>query len=259
MHYLTHIETSPYMIWQTTLLHQSLKCHNLGDSLVVAYSGAKPPFPRCFPVRHVGKDWGSVPITKQYAALEAVKTGQVQQPFVLLDPDTFVVSPVQPRPGVTGQVHRYLDRGPLELLYGKLDVNHWHPVAGIIQYNDVDVPVFEEIVTCCHGLAKSHVDGRHRWFLDMVGVACGLGRSECTVTLVDDYESPLDHRRINFNPDANVVHYCNGFLPWFNKREHDSMRPFYVSEWPWERILQMPDANHYIDMMKSLVRSLFAN
>jgi hypothetical protein len=269
MDYYTHIENCPYMRWQADLLYESLQMLGLGDSFVLAYSqppgeyNPPPEYPRVFEVQNIGAEWNCVPANKQYGLYLGVLYGVVRQPVIQIDPDVFVLCPVEVgKPGITGQYSPYLQRPYIEQYegYGRLPCENWYPVSGFCQFNDVPVEAFRKIVECCKVIAETFPPEQKKlraeityWMRDMVGQALGISLAGVPVHY-QDYESSLDHRLEAYKKDMPMVHYCNHYAGHFYKRLFDE-RIFPDCPKPWEMILQIPDENEYIVAFKAITRS----
>jgi hypothetical protein len=196
-----------------------------------------------------------------------VKEGAVKQPFTLIDPDMIMLKPVQPEPGVTCQRVCYMERRHLLRVDGYDEsyiYDQWQPCGVVYQFNGVPDGVFDEIYNECEKLLKYRElkIGTSLWQREMVGFAHVLGRRD-DVKLRTDYQIPLDtrHKGKPANVFGNFIHYCNGYLPWFNKRSHNELLSFsFDSPLPFETILKLPSlGNPVVQKFKNNTISFIKN
>ncbi|MHA2043214.1 MAG: hypothetical protein ACW99G_00385 [Candidatus Thorarchaeota archaeon] len=266
MDYIISIENTPYMRWQAALFEESLKIFGLEDNLVVACAASNaPPLPYKRVVYHenVGRDKGYLCLNRAKGLLDAVKTGAVKQPFVSVDPDSFMLRPVPPTAAqvsahslfyVSSEVlNKRKDHNVLKML--NIDSKNWPGVGCCYQFANAPVELFQSIYTWTEKmmyLFEKKKGTTEFWELDIM--AYNVALMEVEVEVVDFYESPLNNQQKPIHEDPCFIHYCNGVPPYFDKRKHN------VNNWfsmgpplPFQLILDIPEETTPVLKFKEVV------
>jgi len=266
MEYITSIDNTPYMRWQAALLLESFRMRGMEDKLLITCAEhhlAKPVEGRVLYHDNVGQNYAC--LNRAKGILEAVKRKEIKQPFVSIDPDTFMIRPIDPiETQVAGNDLFYAsydnikdnDGYDVEEMFG-ISKEKWPGLGTVYHFNDVPETLFQSIYDWTEKLSidlKGKIGQKSYWQIDITAynVAFVKNGIECTSYL---YESPLDPLLKPSVDDVNFVHYCNGVLPGFNKRHHNAANWFSMNEaLPFETILKISKKGKRIKAFKKVVR-----
>jgi len=249
MDYFVSSEDTAYSLWQTELLIQSFKMAGLQDSLVIGVaSNSEPkavnfqrnlaPHKRRFRHDNIGRKRGLLPMNKPFAVYQALKSGVLSQPFVLVSPDMVLAKEVPFSPAnIQFQVNHGLTRQACEasgipaskhvstLLKDipKADHNCWVPLGSVMYFNQVPEEFFARVVNWCETLEFD----RHKLFIEKgrqpptcflsEKVAWVLALIEYWATLTVEARHDLEMNLLDHHSENHFVHYQHGLPPVFSK------------------------------------------
>lgn len=269
MDYVISIENCSYMRWQVALFEESLRMHGLDDNLVVTcanYLGSPLKQKRVVYHENVGREVGYLCLNRAKGLQEAVQQGKLSQPFVSVDPDSFMVRPVPPTAAQVS-AHKIFYASAEMLLkrdgydvYKMFGVKKWPGVGCCYQFSNVPEELFDSIYEWTLKLAYMFLDKKETkgyWQSDIT--AYNIAMQDVDLEVVDFYETPLDVRQTPRHDDPCFVHYCNGCPPYFNKRMHNSYNWFSMSSpLPFQAILEIPTQSMPVLKFQEVVRSYLA-
>lgn len=259
--YFVVLEDTKELRWQTELLFESIRLLDLQDDFVIAICPEKGSIVR----RHkysnaiyfdnVGKKLGFPKFNKCYGLGKAIESGILKQPFVVLDPDMFLLQRI---PSISSPVSAQESN---DLSWDKVasDIksftSHWIEVGGIYYFNNVPMKVFEDIIKYSYdlyiklgNLSKTHI----------YGFTLGILKNDLKIQKINNYEMPLFYDGSpNTNWQSYVVHYKNGCPPYFDKEKvYNSINFSFNTPLPFKTILEIPVKNQpNVAIMQTLIRS----
>ena len=253
MDYFISIENCQYMIWQAELLKESLKLLNMEDKLVVGCTEGNTlaNFDRVLYHENVGRQSGCLCANKPYAVWKALEQKVISLPVFVLDPDCIVVLPIKPKThSFSAQYCWFME--PKNLKEYNLNFDNWKSAGVMYQANE---NIFQNVFLKTIKL-KNLKNKTANWQKDMVAFNQELQKFN-DVEVVNDYEMPLDDRiYCPNNRNAHVIHYCNGLIPYFDKRLHNDKNFFsFRKSLPFEDILKIPSISPRVKYFKKIVRS----
>ena len=268
MEYITSIENTPYMRWQLGLLRESFRLHGLEDKLVATVAEhplGKPIEGRVVYHENVGADYAC--LNRAKGLLEAVQRGEISQPFVSIDPDTVLVHPIEPTDKqVSGHQVHYATYNILQE-EGGYDVEElfsipkdaWPGIGCVYLFQDVPDMLFHSIYTWTEELSKrcrGVWPDKFYWQLDITAYNVAMKKMDLDVD-VRQYEAALNPILIpHMTPETNLIHYCNGVAPHFDKRWHNAANSFSLCDpLPFVTILKIPTKGRAIAFFKEVVKS----
>ena len=256
MQYLVSIENCQFFRWQLELLHESMSLLGVEDSLVIAcahFENKKLRFPNVFYHENVGRKFNYLALNKPYALQVAVKNNLIKQPFVLIDPDMFMLRPIDESNKCSANYYNYLEFEFLTKLGYLIKKEKWRPGGVVYHINNCDNYLLESIFNQLYYEFMNIKLPRDvdYWQREMVSFAIFLSKVDAEIR--QDYVSLLDHRIIK-TENCNFVHYSNGFHPYFDKNLHNNLRNS-GEPLPFESILKIPEENENIIKFKNITKS----
>ncbi len=272
MDYFVSIEDTKYHKWQIELLAESLKAHDLDKNLIVAVAkkdGVSLNLPNSKLTYHdnIGKKLKCLPINKPYGLIKAIKENVIKFPFVIIDPDMVMISPVEESDSISAQYVWYMEYDQL-VKYGfnikdwlGISKEDWLPIGCIYQFPETPVSLFEEIYAYCDHIVskkKTFTPTKAYWLLEMVAFVAAMIESD--IEIKHNYEIPLDGRLKGEKAEINTnfIHYCNGIIGHFDKRNYGfkgiQAEVFPLLADPYHKILTIPHDYQRLNFMKSVVR-----
>jgi hypothetical protein len=269
MQYFTSIENTSYMRWQLKLLWQSMKMLGIENDLLVGICDTtyeKPQqitFCKTYKHENIGEKIQYLPINKPFSLMNAVFGGLLKQPFTVIDADMVFLKPITTEDAsVASQYVWYMEWLFLQSIGWKLPRETWKPIGCVYQFNDVSNSLFEEIYFCCANLARMYKQGDKKlkieeayWFLEMLAFALPLINS--SVKIVNHFQMPLNPQLPNGekdSKDACLIHYCNGYKPWFSKHKfHPGNKEYNANFSPLKDILSIPSENKRVKALQNVV------
>jgi len=271
MQYFVSFENNSKTRWQMELLWESMRLMNIQQELLVAVcpSNAKEvalPYPHIVRFENHGDPLHFPALNKIMGLIAAIQKGALGLPFVLLEPDMFLLRPIPVNnAAITAQKVHNLGWDalqsighPLEGYRGKEDT--WRGVGGVYQFLNVTGKFFEDVANFVIGFMQAYSpgDGRLKRYNDLLDVAFNLAIStnEIAVEPVDNYMMPLDVRDApkDTNWQSFVVHYEDGYTPYFHQDTEGIDFAFDLPT-PFKTILKAPSEDQpNVALMQVLVK-----
>jgi hypothetical protein len=264
--YFVSIENCQFFRWQIELLYESMKPYGLEKNLVIGCANLenKPlRFPKVFYHENVGRSNNYLPLNKTFALWTALENNLLKQPFVVIDPDMIMNSPMIELDVSYAHFCTYLAYENL-LSFGYdgfgIKKEDWCAGGVVYYFNNCDNSILKNIHKDLFRLLATYnnkglKNGLDYWQREMVAFAIALSRIKAeAIGNLQSYLNSKDSGNFSF------IHYCNGLQPFFNKRTHNNMRPFSISSpLPFEAILSIPNVNSNVMKLKNVVRSYLQN
>lgn len=258
MKYFVSIENCYFFRWQIELLLESMKPFGLDDSLVIGcaeFENKKIKFPNVIYHENIGRKNNYLPFNKPFSVIQALKNKLLTPPFVIIDPDMVMVKPIENTKFV--DYSYYLEYDNLICQgYTTNDLGcktNWLPGGFIYQVDFFNIDFFEEIISKIHELLSSNLI-KDKWQIEMIAFAYCY--SKYTKHICKKVSTSLfDNKTYNF------IHYANGFSPYFNKYNYNNLREitFDYPYWQYKSILEIPDENDNIKILKNIVSKFLIN
>jgi hypothetical protein len=255
MQYFLSIEDCQFFRWQLGILLQSMSDFGLEDSLVIACAklddSLRPlDIPGTFYHDNFGRRFGYLPLNKPFGLAKAIESGFLKVPFAVIDPDMIMTKPLHFGGQNVAQYCSYLEYENLASVGYDISSyrDRWCPGGCVYCFDHCDLFKVSKIAEISLGLKNRYESGlRDRvdyWQREMVSFAMVL--SDSGFSTRSDIVSTLDDGN-----DCNFIHYCNGLLPFFNKRVHNNLRGFSLGpDLPFDAIASMPEKNRNIRRLK---------
>jgi hypothetical protein len=208
-------------------------------------------------------------LNRAYGLYEAVRLGYIKQPFASIDPDTFLINPIKTSDvPLEAQKVWYMAPSAIQEFDGidieqefDIDKSKWMGIGCLFVFNSVKPQLFARLFERAFEITKKYQDGdgklksdKSYWQRDMYAYNLAFINQHARASI--QFECNLDYRAKPRVRDSNFVHYCNGFLPNFEKRHHNVWMPFSVeSPLPFEKILAIPADSDEIKYFQAVVRS----
>lgn len=279
MEYFVSAEDTMYHRWQLELLIESFKMHGISDKLVVGlaknnqtktnqYCCNLLKCPKIFYHDNLGAKGHYKPLNRPHALLIALKNKFIQQPFVLIEPDMVLFSPIasieedlkiQMNPLLSLKLAdqhckvKEIIKSILSVKKMKENSELWIPVGSIMVCNNLPTEFFQRVIEWLEILKNNN---SLPWFAEKVAWALTIieyyGHITCGGTY--DYEMSLID-----NKENNFIHYQHGMPPVFNKRMYKLRPPDYLSMGdPLEALLESNPSTSS-DYMQKVVKKYIKN
>lgn len=248
MDYFVSVEDSFYMRWQIALLQESMTLLGIENDLVLGVCNLQPDSPfrqiRHVEVENLGRKFDYPPLNKPVAVKMAIDSGLIKQPFNLIDPDMVLVEKLKEYSSpVAGHKSSLMEPNNIKKMgYENYLKDEWVDIGCIYQFNDVDPILFDNVINTLHIMLSDdikYLDGPSKWQKEMVAFAGCLAGYEAELNVLESAICPIYADYVEGVP---VLHYSNGFLPFFNKRMHTGNRIISLAEhhFPYSTIAALP-------------------
>jgi hypothetical protein len=239
-----------------------MRLFGLENNLVIGcanFEKKKLRFRNVFYHENYGRKKNYLPFNKTFSLWTALKNNIIKQPFAVIDPDMIMVSPLDYSSCSYSQYWSFSEYKNLKKCGYNFDIeeSQWKPCGGVYYFNNFDNNLLLDI----HNILIKMFDifyylmkGAARWQIEMVAFAYVLSKNLESDVRVDLESSLMEDKSSNF------IHYCNGCLPYFNKRIHNNLREFSFGEsLPFKSILSIPNKNKNIINFKKVTKSFLDN
>lgn len=249
MDYFVNVENSPYQQWQAELLIESFKKHQLEESLVVGLSLTKNEpkaefcrnlysHSRINSIVNIGEVRGFDRLNPLYSMSNMLRSGSLKQPFVSIEPNTVLFSPVvierqKEVPHVVFQANPFFTLESVEehipTVKKYIKSADWVPLGSTVYFNNIPQGYFDQAVYLTEVLAYDQVRaGKEIWrhtdrvawvinILEMMGRCMIEGRYDFEMTM-------MDH-----GMKSNFINYERGAPPYFSKTTYQFLPPAMLS------------------------------
>jgi len=264
MQYFVAIEDTRELRWQAELLYESIRLLDLVDHFLVAICPGrgsivqKPRYPNVVYFDNIGRRLGFPHLNKCYGLLRALETGHLKPPFVVLEPDMFLLNALPPtKAPVAAQRQKYLswDKVDDRVKDMVIDKDRWVDVGGVYLFNQVSNKLYEDAVRYTHDLYSKY-GNNPKWHT--YGFNLAIANNDLSCQRREDYEMPLLY---DGSPDVNwnsyIIHYKDGYPPYFHKEKvFDSINFSFKMPLPFKVLLEAPIQNQpNLVIMQTLIRS----
>lgn len=233
MNYFVTVTDHQTTQWQTELLLESFKVHNLQDKLHVALIPTEQPnigknlsnHKNLERYANIGKLRGFEKLNKLYAILHALTTGKLTQPFIAFEPEMVLFHPIQfesyAGPQIIFQSSHFLTQEfaqkTVPNLANYLPQQQWLPIGKIVYFNNIPIEYFHQVIRYTEFMAFEQLrenkeiyseTERIAWasnVMSMINAACIIGTGNLEQTMSD-------------NTHHTFINYEDGLLPFFSKK-----------------------------------------
>lgn len=239
-----------------------MKSFGLENNLIIGCADLeKKPlrFSRVFYHENFGRKNNYLPFNKTFSLWTALKNNIIKQPFAVIDPDMIMNKPLEDSPCSYSQYWTVLEYNNLKKCGFNFDLEEskWKPCGAIYYFNNFDENLLLDVHKILCKMYKMFCFVKKevaKWQIEMVAFAYILSKHSLFNVRFDLESSLMEDK------DCNFIHYCNGFLPYFNKRIHNNLREFSFGEpLPFNSILKIPDKNKNITRLKDVAKKILEN
>lgn len=238
MNYFLDIRNNFYHLWQTELLIESFKLHNMADDLVLGLTLGKEVNNYNNVANHPRKI-----AHQEFSAYNKITTmifcleqGILKQPFAYIHPDMVLYKPLTDvHSHLTYQLHsksyklKHYVMAELKSILPLTQADfYWKEIGNIIIFNDLPMQFFYQIVSWMNFLGKkySNIDFDLEKAAMLLAIESTKGIT-CSEKL--DLEQNLSYQDVK----ANFIHYSEGLPPDFHKQNHKNQE-FMRQEHPYK-------------------------
>lgn len=271
MEYFVSVENHPYYCWQLELLIQSFKENCCENDLAVILSQSNAPqnigknlleHKRLYGYQNIGDVRGYKPLNQIYTLFWALQAKQISQPFVWMQPDMVLRSPLDisfsnypefvfyPDPFFTLKKAEK-EIGPFQDWLQKNYVLNWIPIGSLVACHQIPPEFFELVAKRTELLVVKQLMNNQRVSNKTMNVALA--------TILSDHVENIfcrgDYSLVSAAMDGTnspIISYEHGIPPDFHKSMFAYPPPAYVSFGDPIKILSetFPTPNaHYISML----------
>lgn len=247
MQYFVVIEDTKNQRWQGELLFESVRLLGLERHFVAAVcpgKGAvhKHPYPNIVYFDNLGSKLLFPHFNKCYGMLKALEHGAIRPPFTILDPDMFLIK--EPPKYATAVVAQGKETIPDLDLGGE-----WVGLGGVYCFNECPPVVFEDVMRFTYDLYKKY--GIRKEF-HTYGFNLAIAKHGVPV-----HKANLEMPLINSKHTAPIVHYSEGYPPYFTKEGiYDTINFSFGLPLPFKTIMETPVRGQpNVALMQTLIRS----
>lgn len=293
MDYFVSIENTPYFHWQTDLLIESFKKHNLEDNLLIAIASnedakAIPDFTfnlskhkRIFLHPSYTEEHGHPCFNKIFSLISALENKILSNPFVMIHPDMLLMKPmseeIEKEKDDDGNdvefnicfgtdidealhVKEFIEPLAKEIVKarGFPDENFsWIPLGNVVKFYDVPISFFYRMAQRTRQLIE---DQKENTSFDFEKGGWLLALYDYMGRLMyrgEFYEITMLHHDLT----TNFIHYKHGLPPAFSKQQFVMREPigFIASGGdPFEVLAELDEVTSTVKYMKNVVNSYMA-
>jgi len=236
MDYFVNIEHAPFYQWQAELLIESFKHHELDESLVVGLSltNVEPRLefcrnlythPRTSGLTNMGEVRGFDRLANLYSMANLLQTGNLKQPFLLIEPDSVLYSPVKMPvrdiPQIIFQVDPFFTKELVEENipnYNKhKSTEDWVPLGNVMFFDKLPQEFFNRVIFLTEMLAFEQAKAGKEIWKRTDRAAWAIAITELVGRSVIEGKYTLEMSLADHEFQHNFVNYGRSPTPQFNK------------------------------------------
>lgn len=218
MHYLVSAENTNYHLWQLQILIESFKKHNLLSHLTIALAVNDEPkifptpnIPNLYFHENIGRKT-FLPMNKPYAILSLLN--KLPTPCTILSPDMILVKPINANTlsfSTSDLTNKNCKNIYDEIIKQRPEAN-WIPLGSVMVFDAFIKEFFERVLVWMNGTKLD----KESWVLTFLEYSKFLKYQSAP------YEG-------NWLDNNNIIHYKDGFLPYFSKKMFPYKSPEFFS------------------------------
>jgi len=265
MKYLLSIENNYFHRWQTELLIESFKYHNIQDDLFIFIANKDNLTTNNYTkniLSHKNKFFHKgdkdVYLNKINCLKHVVKDGIISLPFCVMHPDMVIQSPINN--DLNKDISFSYDPTKDEF-YNKIEkeiikkidyIPKFVPFGNVIVFNNINLDFLNNLCYNYTNYSKSdlYLSRRYSWIYTLIQNSYGLLEESFSID-IKEYEQTLLHHNLN----NNFIHYQHGLGHEWNKHQFKRPDVLLGTSGPYESFLKSEVSTSSTDYLRLLINN----